>query len=49
MRAVTYNPAKAVGIDGEYGVIKKGRAADFLLIDDNLDIKAVYVDGKRIK
>lgn len=49
VRAATYNPAKAVGIDGEYGVIKKGRAADFLLIDSELNLKAVYVDGKRIK
>ncbi|MBQ7293383.1 MAG: amidohydrolase family protein, partial [Clostridia bacterium] len=48
IRAATYNPAKAVGIDGEYGVIKEGRAADFVLIDNNLDLKAVYVDGKKI-
>ena len=49
VRAATYNPAKAVGIDNEYGVIKKGRAADFILVDDSLDLKAVYIDGKRIK
>lgn len=49
VRAATYNPAKAVGIDGEYGVIKKGRAADFLLITPDFELKAVYVDGKRIK
>lgn len=49
VRAATYNPAKAVGIDGEYGVIKKGRSADFLLVDKDLDLKPVYIDGKRIK
>lgn len=49
VRAATYNPAKAVGIDGECGVIKQGRAADFLLVDNALNLKAVYVDGKRIK
>ena len=49
VRAATYNPAKAVGIEGECGVIKKGRKADFLLVDDKFDLKAVYIDGKRIK
>ena len=49
VRAATYNPAKAVGIDNEYGVIKNGRSADFILIDDFLNLKAVYVNGKKIK
>ena len=49
VRAATYNPAKAVRIEGEYGVIKKGRAADFLLVDKDLNLKAVYIDGKRVK
>ncbi len=48
VRAATYNPAKAVGIDSECGIIKKGRAADFILVDENLDLKAVYIDGKKI-
>jgi N-acetylglucosamine-6-phosphate deacetylase len=49
VRAATYNPAKAVGIDNEYGVIKTGRAADFILVDKELNLKAVYIDGKKIK
>ena len=49
VRATTYNPAKAVGIESEYGTIKKGRAADFLLVDESLNLKVVYIDGKRIK
>ena len=48
VRAATYNPAKAVGIENEYGIIKKGRAADFLLIDRELNLRAVYIDGKKI-
>ena len=48
VRAATYNPAKAVGIDGECGIIKKGRAADFLLVDEALELKAVYVNGNKI-
>ena len=49
VRAASYNPAKAVGIDNECGVIKNGRAADFILVDDAIDLKAVYINGKRIK
>ena len=49
VRAATYNPARAVGIDGECGIIKKGRAADFLLVDSDLNLKAVYINGKRVK
>ena len=48
VRAATYNPAKAVGIENECGVIKTGRAADFVLVDEKLDIKAIYVNGKKI-
>ena len=47
VRAATYNPAKAVGIDGEVGVIKVGRAADFILADSQLNIKAVYINGRK--
>ena len=49
VRAATYNPAKAVGIENECGVIKKGRAADFILVDESFDLKAVYVNGIKIK
>ena len=33
LRAATYNPAKALGILDRYGSIKKGKAADILIID----------------
>ena len=49
IRAATYNPAKSVGIEKEYGVIKEGRAADFILVDSDFNLKAVYVNGKKIK
>jgi N-acetylglucosamine-6-phosphate deacetylase len=48
VRAATYNPAKSAGIDEEVGTIKNGRAADFLLVDSDLNLKAVYIDGKKV-
>ncbi len=40
-------PAKAVGLDA--GIIEVGRNADLVLLDKDLGIKAVYVDGKEQK
>ena len=40
-------PARAAGLDA--GVIALGRPADLLLLDRDLDLKAVFIDGKKIK
>lgn len=46
VQAASLNPAKAAGIDDVCGVIDTGRAADFLLVDSELNLKAVYINGK---
>lgn len=43
------NPAKSLGVYGEYGSITPGKRADFVLLDENLEIRAVYKNGKRIR
>ena len=48
VRAASFNPAKAAGIETVAGVIADGRSADFLLVDKNLNLKAVYISGKKI-
>ena len=47
VRAASYNPAKAAGIASCAGVIAPGRAADFLLVDKDLNLKSVYINGKQ--
>jgi phosphonate metabolism protein PhnM len=52
MRLVSLNPAKAVGMDAEYGSIEAGKRADLLLIE-NIDadfpvITASFVDGMMV-
>lgn len=42
----TIVPAKSVGIDHVCGSLDIGRAADFLVLDKNLDLLETYVDGK---
>ena len=48
IKCASYNPAKAVGIENIAGSIDIGRAADFLLVDESLDLKSVYINGKSI-
>ncbi len=49
VRAATYNPALAIGILDNYGTLEAGKTASFVIIDDELDIKAVILRGKFIK
>ena len=42
----TANPAKEIGIFDEVGSIAVGKKADFVLLDQNLNLAGVYIDGK---
>ena len=42
------NPAKALNIAGETGSIAINKKADLIVCDSNLNVKAVFVDGRRI-
>lgn len=42
------NPAKEIGIYDSCGSIREGKAADMVLLDHELNVKAVFVNGKRI-
>ena len=46
--ASTMNPAKALGVDGELGSISIGKIADYILLDNELNLQAVYQSGKKI-
>lgn len=45
VKCVTINPAKCLGIDQNYGSITTGKYADLVLLDQNLNIKAVIKKG----
>ena len=40
------NPAKEIGIFGQTGSIETGKKADFVLLDKELNIVGIYIDGK---
>ena len=46
--AATALPAKEIG-DDEAGMIAEGRLADFLVCDEELNLKQVYMGGARLK
>lgn len=43
--SATMNPAKALGCDHEIGSIAPGKRADFVICDENLDRKQVWIAG----
>lgn len=43
------NAFKLYGLDKRYGTLQKGKYADIVIMDDDLNIKNVYVQGKFIK
>ena len=45
--AASTAPALAARLDA--GVLQAGRSADLLVLDENLELKAVFVDGKEQK
>lgn len=42
IRAMTLNPAKEIGMENEIGSIAVGKRADLVVLDENLEIAAVY-------
>ena len=47
--SATLNPAKALGCDEEIGSIATGKWADFVVCDENLARKQVYLAGEKIQ
>lgn len=45
LKACTINPARVIQADDEIGSIAVGKCADLVFLDENLDIKEVYING----
>lgn len=48
VHAATIVPARVIERDREIGSLVKGKAADFVILDKDLNIKAVYINGHHI-
>lgn len=49
LKACTINPARLLGVDQEIGSIACGRSADLVIIDHDMSICDVYINGKMIE
>ena len=47
--AATLVPAREIGQDARIGSIEDGKAADFVVCDEQWNIQAVYLGGTRIR
>lgn len=45
LKSCTINPARAIGSEDEIGSIAVGKCADMVFLDDELNIKEVYING----
>ncbi len=45
---LTENPAKLIGVDHQYGYIKEGLAANFVILDEDCKVAATFVKGKKV-
>jgi N-acetylglucosamine-6-phosphate deacetylase len=46
IRMATLTPAKIAGVEAELGSIEIGKRADFVVLDSELNVRAVYRDGE---
>jgi N-acetylglucosamine-6-phosphate deacetylase len=47
--ALTAVPARAIGVEGDYGTLAVGRVADVVLLDRDLDVQSVWVAGDPVE
>ena len=48
IRAASYNPAKALGVQDKIGSIEEGKYADFIITNADYSEKRVFIGGKEI-
>ena len=49
VEATTITPARVIGVDDKVGSIAAGKCADLIVLDKDLNIIDVYIDGKKIE
>jgi len=46
-RMASANPARQLGLDGSIGTLEVGKKADFLQLDDSLEIQSAWIGGRQ--
>ena len=47
LQMASHVPAKSVGLENVCGSLKAGLAADFIVLDDSLELQATFIDGRK--
>jgi N-acetylglucosamine-6-phosphate deacetylase len=42
----TFNPVRAMHMEGQLGLVATGRKADLILLDDDFNVRMTMVNGK---
>lgn len=48
IKSASINPAKQLGMDTRTGSITPGKLADLLILDQHMEIRSVYIQGKKM-
>lgn len=48
-RMASANPARQIGIDGVTGYIEVGKRADLLLLNDDLELLSIWINGRQLE
>lgn len=48
VRMATLNPARALGLEEDIGVLEPGSRADLVVLDDALEVNMTFVNGQRV-
>jgi len=49
LKTLTINPAKAIKMEKEIGSVEKGKNADFVVLDGNLNVQKTFINGKEAR
>jgi N-acetylglucosamine-6-phosphate deacetylase len=49
VRMASLTPARIAGWDDEIGSINPGKRADLLVLDRDVQVRQVYVEGRRVE
>ena len=48
VKMMTLTPAKIIRMDDEIGSLEKGKRADLIIFDEDINVKSVFVDGVKL-
>ncbi len=49
IKCASLNPARAVGIDQDYGSLEEGKLASIVVLNNDLSVEKVFIKGKQFK